>query len=228
MIVLIGVQEAFAQKNENLVVVNSSIKFENSKKKVADFNVNETQDTLIIDMYEVFDVQKALPLIAEKLQLNPNRTKVITEIRPSGRKIYRDLIIVYPSKKKKVSKKYDGPLSIAYTIGRHTDQLDLKFNYLNNYGVVASFGNSFYRGDMSRHFLYFGFSRDFDALSGGKWQGVASVGPIAVATHQENELQVGAAAIISLQREFSTNAFFGPRLIIGNYNEIGFTLSTRF
>ena len=92
MIVLIGVQEAFAQKKENLVVVNSSIKFENSKKKVADFNVNETQDTLIIDMYEVFDVQKALPLIAEKLQLNPNRTKVITEIRPSGKKIYRDLI----------------------------------------------------------------------------------------------------------------------------------------
>ena len=45
MIVLIGVQEAFAQKKENLVVVNSSIKFENSKKKVADFNVNETQDT---------------------------------------------------------------------------------------------------------------------------------------------------------------------------------------
>ena len=89
-------------------------------------------------MYEVFDVQKALPLIAEKLQLNPNRTKVITEIRPSGKKNISRLDYSVSLKEKKVSKKYDGPLSIAYTID-DIQTLDLKFNYLNSYGVVASF-----------------------------------------------------------------------------------------
>lgn len=224
-----GIHMAFAQSQKaDLVVAKSSIKFENSKKNAAKFKVNETQDTLTIDMYEVFDVQKALPLIAEKLQLNPERTKYITEIRPSGKKIHRDLIIIYPEKKKKETKPYEGPLSVAYTIGRHTDQFDLKFKYFNNYGIVATFGNSFYRGDLGRHFLYLGFSKDFESLGDGKWQGVASVGPIAVATHQENELSVGAAAVVTLQREFTKNTFFGPKLIIGNYNEIGFSLSTRF
>lgn len=216
-------------KSQDLIVSNNKLKYENGKKVVAEFKTNETLDTLIIDMYELFDVQKALPLIAANLKLNPKRTKYIQEVRPSGKKVYRDLIIVYPEKvKKKDTKPYDGPLSLAYTLGRHTDQLELKLKYFNNYGVVASFGNSFYRGDLNRHFLYLGLSKDFDRLANTKWQGMASVGPIAVATHQTNELVVGAVANISIQREFTTNTFFGPKIIIGNYNEIGFSLSTRF
>lgn len=228
--ILLVAPQCFAQeKQQKLIVTKNAIKLENGKKVIANFKTNAAQDTLIIDMYEVFNVQKSLPLIAEKLSLNPIRTKYITEIRPEGNRIHRDLLILYPEKKQKAEPKiYEGPLSVAYTIGRHTDQIDLKFKYLKSYGVIASFGNSFYRGDLDRHFLYIGFSKDFEKLGNTKWQGVASVGPIAVATQLKNELQVGAVAIVGIQREFTTNTFFGPKLIIGNYNEFGFSLSTRF
>jgi len=38
----------------------------------------------------------------------------------------------------------------------------------------------------------------------------------------------GPVGIIKIQRPYSNNSFFGPKVIFGAHNEVGFSISTRF
>lgn len=222
---------SFAQsKSETIVIGRGVVRTQLTNKLIGTYELNEKQDTLIVEMSEMFSVQKALPEMASKLEIDPKKVRYIKEVQPSGKTIYRELAIVIPegnSAPKPTSKK-NSLIAVGYGIGRHTDQLDIKVRYFKTYGIHGIFGNSFYRGDLATHFLFLGASNDFEYMRGTKWQGVMSLGPIAVAKQNTNELEVGMAVIFNVEREFTENLFFGPRLIIGNYNELGFCLSTRF
>jgi len=220
-----------AQSNSEAIIIGRGVvRTQLTNQIIGKFELSDNKDTLLVEMSQMFNVQKALPTMATKLEIDPSKVRFLKERQPSGKTVYRELAIVIPEvkKNKKASPNSNSIIALGYSIGRHTDQLDIKVRYYNTYGIHGIFGNSFYRGDLSTHFLFLGASNDFEYFRGTKWQGVISLGPIAVAKQNTNELEVGAAIIFNIEREFTENIFFGPRLIIGNYNELGFCLSTRF
>lgn len=203
---------------------------------IATYKLNEGRDTLKVSLNTKFNINRTLPEMSMKLRVDPETLKYVAETQPNGNMVYRELSIVVPESKgeKKPIEKAIKPLkspkvfSASYAMGRHTDQFSGVFRYAGSFGIEGSIATSLHRGDVFDNYLYLGLSQDFDGLYYTKWQGHFSLGPIVVAEAGKSEFTPGLVVVGALHRQIDRNFYFGPKIMLGSFNEFSFTISTRF
>lgn len=231
---LLAFNPAFGQSKKPIVAKNKIVNSSNGDI-MARFNLSEGKDTLIVELYDDFNVNPSVPEMTEKLKADPELLKYIQETLQDGTVNHRALTIVVPEQKgKKDLPKKIQPLkspkrfSIDYSLGRHTDQFSGKFRYAGSFGIEGTVATSLYRGDVSDNYLYLGLSQDFDQLYYTKWQGHFSLGPIVNVQAGTSEILPGLVVVGSLYRQIDGNFYFGPKIMLGSFNELSFSISTRF
>jgi hypothetical protein len=226
---------AFGQSS-GTIVKKKKILSATTGSTIATYALNEGRDTLLVTLYKEFNINKTLPEMTMKLRVDPKTLKYLKETQPNGSKVYRELSIVIPDSKgnKKPKDKAIKPLkspkvfSASYALGRHTDQLSGVFRYAGSFGIEGAIATSLHRGDVLDNYLYLGLSQDLDGLYYTKWQGHFSLGPIVLAEAGKNEFTPGLVVIGELQRQIDDNFYFGPKIMLGTFNEFSFSISTRF
>ena len=216
------------EKIEDISVGNGVIRTLETRRVIARFTKNNSGDTVTINMTEYFPFKKALPEIARKMSVEKGKTTYIRVKDPTNTITYQELSIFVPNSKQDPDSTINNSISFNYAIGRHTDQFGVKINYINHYALDFQIGTSIYRGDLNQHFLYFGLCNEFNSIYGSDWAGSFSAGAIGISYFDTDELTFGAVGIITLSKKFAKNSFFGPKLIFGKHNELGFSISTRF
>lgn len=223
----------FAQ-SQDVIVTKRKIVNNSSGEVIARYELNETKDTLNVTLYREYNINSKIPEITYKINADPKTLKYIKETSTDGTVSHRLLAIVLPEQKERKSKKEKKPekspqrISVDYSLGRHTDQFSAKFRYLGSFGIEGSVATSLYRGDVKDNYLYLGLSQDFDDLYYTEWQGHFSLGPIAYAETGKNEIKPGLVVIGSFYRKIDRNFYFGPKIMLGSFNEFSFSISTRF
>ena len=226
--ILFGLQVHAQEKVEAIVIGQGVVRTQDSREVVARFYKNGSGDTITIDMKEYIPVKKSLPKIAQKLGIEKNKTTVLKIIEPNNTLTYQTLNILAPDAPETKDSVYNSPISFGYTIGRQTDQFNVRLRYYKNFGVDFQLGTSIYRSDLNSHFLFIGVSNEVQSMFGSNWGGIFSAGAIGMIFYDKNEMITGPVGIIKIQRPYAKNSFFGPKVIFGAHNEIGFSISTRF
>jgi hypothetical protein len=175
-------------------------------------------DTLKIVLFEKANVESMVPNMVIELGVDPKAVHYISESSFMGKGSIRELEVYIPSPKKTPPSK--DRVQFAYNLGRHTDMVSLRLKYYRYYGIDATLGTSIHRIDNQKNFAYLGLSNEFNQFYRLGWRGHASIGPILMVTSNTNEMSVSGAACLSLQKSFGANAYFGPKWIIGGYNEL--------
>ena len=225
---LIGFTSNAQEKVEAVVIGQGVIRTQDSREIVARFYANKGGDTVTIDMAQYVPIKKALPKIAQRLGIEKDKTTILKVVEPNNTITYQTLNILAPDSNGSADSTYNSPISLGYAIGRHTDQFNVRLRYNKGFGIDFHLGTSIYRGDLNSHFLFVGFSNDFQSLFGSEWGGVFSAGILGMVFYDNEEMLTGPAGIINIQRPYSKNSSFGPKFIFGAYNEVGFSISTRF
>lgn len=229
LVLMLFALAAHAQKKvEPVVIGNGVIRTQESREIIARFYKNDNSDTVTIDMTELIPFKKSLPKITQKLGIEKDKTTVLKVVKPDNSITYQTLDILAPDSKGSSEDLYNGPISLGYSIGRQTDQFNVRLRYYKGFGLDFHLGTSIYRSDLNNHFLFIGLSNDFKSVFGTEWGGVFSAGALGMVYYDNNEMTTGPVGIIKIQRSFSKNSFFGPKLIFGTHNEMGFSISTRF
>lgn len=227
-IVAVNLHAQENKKIESIIIGNGVIRTQDSRDIVARFYANEAEDTVTINMNEFIPVKKALPQIAQKLRLKKGKTTFLKLIEPDNTVVYQSLDILAPDRKAVNADIYKSPVSLGYSIGRHTDQYNVRFRLDKGYGIDIHYGTSLYRGDVNAQFFYLGLSNEVNSILGSNWAGVFSAGAIGLTFYQNDEMILGPVGIIKFERPFTKTSLFGPKFIFGAHNEIGFAISTRF
>ena len=218
-------------QSSSLIIKKRKILNATTRETIATYKLNDRQDTLMVKLNTEFNINKALPEMSMKLRVNPKMLKYVAETQANGNKVYRELAIIVPdSKIKKAIKPLNSPtvFSASYSLGRHTDQFSGVFRYLGSFGIEGTIATSLYRGDVFDNYLYLGLSQDFDDLYYTNWQGRFSLGPIVVAETGRNAFTSGFVVVGALHRKIDDNFYFGPKIMLGSFNEFSFSISTRF
>jgi hypothetical protein len=216
------------EKVEAVVIGQGVIRTQDSREIVARFYANKGGDTVTIDMAQYVPIKKSLPKIAQRLGIEKDKTTILKVVEPNNTITYQTLNILAPDSNGSADSIYNSPISLGYAIGRHTDQFNVRLRYYKGFGIDFHLGTSIYRGDLNSHFLFVGLSNDFQSLFGSEWGGVFSAGALGMVFYDNEEMLTGPAGIINIQRPYSKNSSFGPKFIFGAYNEVGFSISTRF
>jgi hypothetical protein len=216
------------EKVEAVVIGQGVIRTQDSREIVARFYANKGGDTVTIDMAQYVPIKKSLPKIAQRLGIEKDKTTILKVVEPNNTITYQTLNILAPDSNGSADSTYNSPISLGYAIGRHTDQFNVRLRYYKGFGIDFHLGTSIYRGDLNSHFLFVGLSNDFQSLFGSEWGGVFSAGALGMVFYDNEEMLTGPAGIINIQRPYSKNSSFGPKFIFGAYNEVGFSISTRF
>jgi hypothetical protein len=225
---LVGFTSNAQEKVEAVVIGQGVIRTQDSREIVARFYTNKGSDTITIDMAQYVPIKKSLPKIAQRLGIEKDKTTILKVVEPNNTITYQTLNILAPDSKSSADSSYNSPISLGYAIGRHTDQFNVRLRYYKGFGIDFHLGTSIYRGDLNSHFLFVGLYNDFQSLFGSEWGGVFSAGALGMVFYDNEEMLTGPAGIITFQRPYSKNSFFGPKFIFGAYNEVGFSISTRF
>ena len=225
---LIGLTSNAQEKVEAVVIGQGVIRTQDSREIVARFYANKGGDTITIDMVQYVPVKKSLPKIAQRLGIEKDKTTILKVVEPNNTITYQTLNILAPDSDGSADSTYNSPISLGYAIGRHTDQFNVRIRYNKGFGIDFHLGTSIYRGDLNSHFLFVGLSNDFQSLFGSEWSGVFSAGALGMVFYDNEEMLIGPVGIINIQRPYSKNSSFGPKFIFGAYNEVGFSISTRF
>ena len=225
---LIGFTSNAQEKVEAVVIGQGVIRTQDSREIVARFYANKGGDTVTIDMAQYVPIKKSLPKIAQRLGIEKDKTTILKVVEPNNTITYQTLNILAPDSNGSADSTYNSPISLGYAIGRHTDQFNVRLRYYKGFGIDFHLGTSIYRGDLNSHFLFVGLSNDFQSLFGSEWGGVFSAGALGMGFYDNEEMLTGPVGIINIQRPYSKNSSFGPKFIFGAYNEVGFSISTRF
>lgn len=215
------------EKVESIVIGNGLIRTQDSRDIIGRFYKNDAGDTVTIDLKEYIPMKKSIPRIAQKLAIPKDKTVILKVVEPDNTVVYQEMNILAPNAQAPVDT-LNSPISLGYSIGRHTDQFNVRLRYFKGFGLDFHLGTSIYRGDLNSHFLYLGLSNDFRSVFGTQWDGVFSAGALGMVYYDNNEMTMGPVGIISLQRPFNEVSSFGPKVIFGTHNEVGFSISTRF
>lgn len=219
---------AFAQeKVESIVIGNGLIRTQDSRDIIGRFYKNNAGDTVTIDLKEYIPMKKSIPRIAQKLAIPKDKTVILKVVEPDNTVVYQEMNILAPNAQAPADT-LNSPISLGYAIGRHTDQFNVRLRYFKGFGLDFHLGTSIYRGDLNSHFLYIGLSNDFRSVFGTEWDGVFSAGALGMVYYDNDEMTLGPVGIITLQRAFNSTSSFGPKVIFGTHNEVGFSISTRF
>jgi hypothetical protein len=227
-LLLIGFSSNAQEKVEAVVIGQGVIRTQDSREIVAKFYANKAADTVTIDMTQYVPIKKSLPKIAQRLGIEKDKTTILKVVEPNNTITYQTLNILAPDSNSGADSTYNSPISLGYAIGRHTDQFNVRLRYYKGFGIDFHLGTSIYRGDLNSHYLFVGLSNDFKSLFGSEWDGVFSAGALGMVFYDNEEMLTGPAGIINIQRPYSKNSSFGPKFIFGAYNEVGFSISTRF
>lgn len=216
------------EKIEAVVIGQGVIRTQDAREIVGRFYKNKTGDTVTIDLKQYIPIKKSLPKIAQNLGIEKDKTTILKIAEPNNTITYQTLNILVPDSNEGSDTTYNSPISLGYAIGRHTDQFNVRLRYYKGFGLDFHLGTSIYRGDLNSHFLFVGLSNDFQSLFGSEWGGVFSAGALGMVFYDKEEVITGPVGIIKIQRPYSNNSFFGPKVIFGAHNEVGFSISTRF
>jgi len=215
------------EKIESIVIGNGIIRTQDRGDIIGRFYKNNAGDTVIIDLKEYIPLKKSIPTISRKLAIPKDKTTILKIKEPDNTIVYQELNILAPKTQSTVDTLIS-PISFGYTIGRHTDQFNIRYRYIDSYGFDFQVGTSAHRGDLNFNFLYIGLSSDFRSAYDTQWSGVFSAGAIGLKQYNEDEVIVGPVGIFCIHRPFSKFFSFGPKLIFGTHNELGFSISSRF
>lgn len=185
-------------------------------KKVGTYEM--VSDTLKIVLFEKANVESLIPEMIMTLKVNPKSVSYISESSFMGTGSVRELEVYIPEPKKTPPSK--DRVQFSYDLGRHTDMLGLRIKYYKYYGIEMIGGTSVHRLDVENNFAYIGLSNEFNQFYSFGWRGHASLGPLLLVKTGSNEMTVTGAACVSLQKSIGVNSYFGPRWIIGGYNEL--------
>lgn len=215
------------EKVESIIIGNGLIRTQDSRDIIGRFYKNDAGDTVTIDLKEYIPMKKSIPRIAQKLAIPKDKTTILKVVEPDNTIVYQEMNILAPNAQAPVDT-LNSPISLGYAIGRHTDQFNVRLRYFKGFGLDFHLGTSIYRGDLNSHFMYMGLSNDFRSVFGTQWDGVFSAGALGMVYYDNNEMTMGPVGIITLQRPFNETSSFGPKMIFGTHNEVGFCISTRF
>jgi len=188
--------------------------------KLGTFEV--VSDTLKIVKFEKFNVDPFIPEIVLSTDVDPKAIHYISESSFMGQGSVRELDVFIPDAKRTPPVK--NMVHLNYSIGRHTDQLGIRIKYYQYYGIEAIGGTSLHRGDNKMNFLYLGLSNEMNLFYRAGWRGQISAGPILIAESNVNEMTVTGAVVGSLQKRATERLTFGPRVIVGGYNEVSMSM----
>lgn len=188
--------------------------------KLGTFEV--VSDTLKIVKFEKFNVDPFIPEIVLSTDKDPKAIHYISESSFMGEGFVRELDVFIPDVKRTPPVK--NVVHINYSVGRHTDQLGIRIKYYQYYGIEAIAGTSLHRGDNQMNFLYLGLSNEMNLFYRAGWRGQVSAGPILLAESNVNEMTVTGAVVGSLQKRATDRFTFGPRVIVGGYNEVSMSM----
>jgi hypothetical protein len=226
-IILSATSVTAQEKVEAITIGNGLIRTQDSRDIIGRFYKNDAGDTITIDLKEMIPVKKAIPKISQKLGVPKDKTIILKVVEPNNTIVYQELNILAPNVKPPKDT-INSPLTLGYSIGRHTDQFNVRLRYNKSFNLDFHLGTSVYRGDLNSHFLFIGLSNEFRSMFGTEWDGVFSAGGLGGVYYENEEMTLGPVGIISIQREYTSKTLFGPKLIFGVHNEVGFAISTRF
>jgi len=226
--IMLTATSAMAQeKVEAITIGNGLIRTQDSRDIIGRFYKNDAGDTVTIDLKQMIPVKKALPKISQKLGIPKDKTTILKVVEPNNKVVYQELNILAPNAKAPADT-INSPISLGYSIGRHTDQFNVRLRYFKGFGLDFHLGTSIYRSDLNSHFLYVGLSNDFKSMFGTEWDGIFSAGALGMVYYDNDEMLLGPVGIITIQRDYGPRSSFGPKFIFGAHNEGGFAISTRF
>lgn len=208
---LIGVAQALKIEGNELLV---------GTDKLGTFEV--VNDTLKIVKFEKFNVDPFIPEIVLATEKDPKSINWVSESSFMGDGSVRELDVYIPEPKRTPPLKNN--IHINYSVGRHTDQLGIRLKYFKYYGIEAIGGMSVHRSDNYRQFLYLGLSNEMNLFYRAGWRGQVSAGPILLLETNTNEMTVTGTFVGSLQKKTSERLSFGPRVMIGGYNEVSMSM----
>ncbi|CAI8228036.1 MAG: Uncharacterised protein [Flavobacteriaceae bacterium] len=212
---------AQAQQRVNLKVEDGSIL--SKDEKVGSYDI--VMDTLKIVKFEEFNVDDLIPEMVVSKEVDPTSIKYISESSFLGEGSVRNLEVYIPAPKKTPPAKQN--FNMNYSLGRHTDIVGLRVKYYRYFGIEALAGISVHRTDSEKNFMFLGLSNEMNLFYRTGWKGHVALGPLLYAETGVNEMTVTGAASISL-RKSTNNWSFGPRLLIGGYNELAFEMALSF
>lgn len=189
-------------------------------EKLGNFEV--VNDTLKIVKFEKFNVDPFIPQIVLATERDPKSINYISESSFMGEGSVRELDVYIPEAKKTPPVK--NRIHLNYSVGRHTDQLGIRVKYYKYYGVEAIAGTSIHRSDNQMNFMYLGLSNEMNLFYRSGWRGQISLGPILIAESGVDEMTITAAATASLQKRATDRLTFGPRIMVGGYNEVSMSM----
>lgn len=189
-------------------------------EKLGNFEV--VNDTLKIVKFEKFNVDPFIPQIVLATEKDPKSINYISESSFMGEGSVRELDVYIPDPKRTPPVK--NRIHLNYSVGRHTDQIGFRMKYFKYYGVEAIAGTSIHRGDNQINFMYLGLSNEMNLFYRAGWRGQVSLGPILVAESGVNEMVITGAGVASLQKRASDRITFGPRVMVGGYNEVSMSM----
>lgn len=189
-------------------------------EKLGNFEV--VFDTLKIVKFQKFNVDPFIPEIVLATEKDPKSIHYISESSFMGDGSVRELDVYIPDTKR--TPPVNSRVHLNYSVGRHTDQLGIRVKYFKYYGVEAIGGTSIHRGDNQNHFMYLGLSNEMNLFYRAGWRGQISAGPILLVETNTNEMTVTGAVVGSLQKRASDRLTFGPRIMVGGYNEVSMSM----
>jgi len=189
-------------------------------EKIGNFDV--VNDTLKIVKFEKFNVDPFIPEIVLATGKDPKSIHYISESSFMGEGSVRELDVYIPDAKRTPPVK--NRMHLNYSVGRHTDQLGIRVKYFKYYGVEAIAGTSIHRSDNQINFMYLGLSNEMNLFYRTGWRGQVSLGPVLLAESGVNEMTITGAGCFSLQKRATDRLTFGPRIMVGGYNEVSMSV----
>lgn len=221
LFVLLFSYGAQAQQRFPLKVEEGSILSKN--EKVGSYDI--IMDTLKIVKFEEFNIDNLIPEMIVSKKVDPTIVKYISESSFLGEGSVRNLEVYIPEPKKTPPARQN--FNMNFSLGRHTDIVGMRVKYYRYYGIEALAGISLHRTDSEKNFLFLGLSNEMNLFYRSGWKGHVALGPLLFAETGVNEMSVTGAASISL-RKSTNNWSFGPRLLIGGYNELALEMALSF
>lgn len=212
---------ASAQQRIGLKIDDGSIL--SKDEKVGSYEI--VMDTLKIVKFEEFDIDALIPEMVVSKQIDPKSIHFISESSFMGEGSVRELEVYIPEPKKTPPSKQT--FSSNFSLGRHTDMIGLRVKYYKYYGIEAIAGTSVHRTDTEKNFLFLGLSNEMNLFYRSGWKGHVALGPILYVETGVNEMVVTGAASVSIRKSMNRLSF-GPRLLIGGYNELALEMALSF
>jgi len=72
-----------AQSNSEAIIIGRGVvRTQLTNQIIGKFELSDNKDTLLVEMSQMFNVQKALPTMASKLEIDPSKVRFLKEVQP--------------------------------------------------------------------------------------------------------------------------------------------------